>query len=87
MSFDVTAAGVNFVDLSRARGTFAGGRRPPYLAGIEGAGEVVAVGEGVCGVEIGARVVGVGDGAFAEYMVLPAAGAVPVPAPLSPSRA
>lgn len=76
----VTAAGVNFVDISQARGTFAGGPRPPYPAGIEGAGEVTAVGEGVTGLEPGAHVVGVGVGAFAEYMVLPAAGAVPVPA-------
>ncbi|MDT4913458.1 MAG: NADPH:quinone reductase, partial [Pseudonocardiales bacterium] len=36
----VTAAGVNFVDISQARGTFGGGPQPPYLAGIEGAGEV-----------------------------------------------
>src|SRR4051812_37293995 len=78
----VTAAGVNFVDISQSRGTFAGGPRPPYLAGIEGAGEVAAVGEGVTGLEPGAHVVGVGigGGAFAEYMVLPAAAAVPVPA-------
>ncbi|HEY0537181.1 MAG TPA: NADPH:quinone oxidoreductase family protein [Actinoallomurus sp.] len=76
----VTAAGVNFVDISQARGTFAGGPQPPYLAGIEGAGEVTAVGEGVTDLEPGAHVVGVGGGAFAEYMVLPAAGAVPVPA-------
>jgi NADPH2:quinone reductase len=77
----VTAAGVNFVDVSQARGTFAGGPQPPYLAGIEGAGEVTAVGEGVTDVEPGAHVVGVGitGGAFAEYMVLPAAAAVPVP--------
>ena len=78
----VTAAGVNFVDISQARGTFAGGPQPPYLAGIEGAGEVTAVGEGVTGLEPGAHVIGVGirGGAFAEYMVLPAAAAVPVPA-------
>jgi NADPH2:quinone reductase len=78
----VAAAGVNFVDVSQSRGAFAGGPRPPYLAGIEGAGEVVAVGEGVSAVEPGAHVIGVGilGGAFAEYMVLPAAGAVPVPA-------
>jgi NADPH2:quinone reductase len=77
----VTAAGVNFVDISQARGTFAGGAQPPYLAGIEGAGEVVAVGEGVTGVEPGAHVVGVGikGGAFAEYMALPAVAALPVP--------
>ncbi|WP_244298840.1 alcohol dehydrogenase catalytic domain-containing protein [Micromonospora cremea] len=78
----VAAAGVNFVDISQSRGTFAGGPQPPYLAGIEGAGEVVALGQGVSGVELGAHVIGVGirGGAFAEYMVLPAAGAVPVPA-------
>jgi NADPH2:quinone reductase len=77
----VTAAGVNYVDVSQARGTFAGGPRPPYLAGIEAAGGVVALGEGVVGPEPGAHVVGVaiGGGAFAEYLALPAAGAVPVP--------
>ena len=79
----VTAAGVNFADVSRACGTFGDGPRPPYLAGFEAAGEVVAVGEtaeGVSGPEPGASVVGVGDGAFAEYVVLPAAAAMPVPA-------
>ncbi len=76
----VAAAGVNFADLSRARGTFRGGPQPPYLAGFEAAGEVVALGEAVTGPGPGAVVVGVGDGAFAEYMVLPAAGATPVPA-------
>jgi NADPH2:quinone reductase len=78
----VTAAGVNFVDISQARGTFAGGPQPPYLAGIEGAGEVIAVGEGVTDPEIGAHVIGVSvsGGAFAEYLVLPAAAAVPMPA-------
>jgi NADPH:quinone reductase len=52
------------------------------LAGIEGAGEVTAVGEGVTNLEPGAHVIGVGigGGAFAEYMVLPAAAAVSVPA-------
>jgi NADPH2:quinone reductase len=78
----VTAAGINFVDISQARGTFAGGPQPPYVAGIEGAGEVVALGEGVTGLELGTHVIGVsiGGGAFAEYLVLPARAAVPVPA-------
>lgn len=77
----VTAAGVNFLDISQSRGASAGGPQPPYLAGIEGVGEVVAVGDGVSGVEPGAHVIGVGiaGGAFAEYMVLPAMGALPVP--------
>src|SRR4051794_4824845 len=75
----VTAAGVNFADISKAHGTFLDGPRPPYLAGFEAAGEIVAVGEAVTGPQPGARVVGVGNGAFAEYMVLPAAAAMPVP--------
>jgi len=78
----VTAAGVNFVDISQAQGGFAGGPQPPYVAGIEAAGEVTAVGAGVTGTAPGAHVVGVAvsGGAFAEYMLLPAAGALPVPA-------
>jgi NADPH2:quinone reductase len=77
----VIAAGVNFVDISQAYGAFAGGPRPPYVAGIEAAGEVVAVGDGVTEVQPGAHVIGAGitGGAFAEYMVLSAAAALPVP--------
>ena len=78
----VTAAGVNFVDISQAHGTFPGGPQPPYLAGFEAAGEIAAMGEAVTGLEPGARVIGagIGCGAFAEYTVLPAAAAMPVPA-------
>jgi NADPH:quinone reductase len=78
----VAAAGVNFVDISQARGMFPGGPRPPYLAGLEAAGEIVTTGEAVSGLEPGAHVIGagIGGGAFAEYMVLAAAAAVPVPA-------
>ncbi|WP_433711490.1 zinc-binding dehydrogenase [Nocardia sp. CA-084685] len=83
----VDAAGVNFADISRAYGTFLGGPQPPYLAGFEAAGEVVAVGEAVTGPQLGARVIGVGDGAFAEYMLLPAAAAVPVPVDWSAEQA
>jgi NADPH2:quinone reductase len=78
----VTAAGINFVDISQARGTFAGGPQPPYLAGIEAAGEVAAVGDGVTDLDPGAHVIAVsiGGGAFAEYVVVPAAAAVHIPA-------
>src|SRR6185437_9959521 len=78
----VTAAGVNFGDISQAYGTFLGGPQPPYLAGFEAAGEIVAVGEAVTGLEPGARVIGagLGCGAFAEYTALPAAAMLPVPA-------
>ncbi|GAA1595188.1 zinc-binding dehydrogenase [Kribbella hippodromi] len=78
----VTAAGLNFVDLSQAYGSFANGPQPPYIAGIEAAGEIVGLGEGVTGFEPGQHVVGVSItcGAFAEYLALPAVAAVPVPA-------
>lgn len=78
----VTAAGVNFVDISQACGTFAGGPQPPYVAGIEAAGYVADVGEDVTDLEPGDHVIGVSiaGGAFAEYMLLHAAAAVRVPA-------
>lgn len=77
----VTAAGVNYGDLMLAHGTYPGGPQPPFVGGFEAAGEVVAVGEGVTSPEVGAHVTGVsmGGGAFAEYMVVFAAAAMPVP--------
>jgi NADPH2:quinone reductase len=86
----VSAAGINFADLSQAYGTFAHGPQPPYLPGFEAAGQVTAVGEGVTGLAPGAQVVGtnvVGLGAFAESMVLPAVAALPVPAGWSDEQA
>ncbi|MCP2324264.1 NADPH2:quinone reductase [Hamadaea flava] len=78
----VTAAGINFADLSQAYGAFANGPQPPYLAGFEAAGQVVAVGSAVIGLTPGTHVVGTnvfGLGAFAEYMSLPAGAVLPVP--------
>jgi NADPH2:quinone reductase len=51
----------------------------PYVAGFEGAGEVVAVGDDVDAGLVGARVIGTGPGAFAEYMVMAADGVALVP--------
>jgi NADPH2:quinone reductase len=83
----VAAAGVNFVDIARARGTFGDNPTPPFVAGFEAAGEVVAVGDAVAAPALGATVVGAGAGAFAEYMVVPAAAAVPVPTGWSAQQA
>ncbi|MEU1210843.1 NADPH:quinone oxidoreductase family protein [Nocardia sp. NPDC005825] len=83
----VAAAGINFADLSKSHGTFRDGPQPPYVAGFEAAGEVVALGESVTGPAPGARVVGIGAGAFADYMLLPAAAAVPVPHGWTPQQA
>jgi len=83
----VAAAGVNFVDVVRAHGAFGTNPQPPFVAGFEAAGEVVAVGEGVTHLRRGALVVCAGPGAFAELMIASAVSAMPVPAGWSPEEA
>jgi NADPH2:quinone reductase len=75
----VTAAGVNFADVMQTRGTYVGGPQAPYIAGFEAAGVIVALGDGVTGLDMGSHVIGTGYGAFAEYMALPAAALTSVP--------
>ena len=76
----VIAAGLNFADVMRAHGSYHDGPKPPFIAGFEAAGEVVALGEGVTGIDVGQHFLGVGYGAFADYMVMSADGLVPIPA-------
>ena len=52
-------------------------------AGIEGAGEVFALGSGVTNLAIGQRVMGRCAAAFSEYAVMDAREALPVPAGLT----
>lgn len=76
----VGAAGVNFADVMQTHGTYGGGPQAPYVAGFEAAGEIVGVGPDVENpLPLGAHVVGTGQGAFAQYMTMPAAGVLPVP--------
>jgi NADPH2:quinone reductase len=73
------AAGVNMIDVQQRSGAYAGVELP-YTPGTEGAGEVVATGEGVEGLAPGARVAfAVVPGAYAELVTVPAERAVPVP--------
>src|SRR6185503_7892613 len=52
----------------------------PCVLGVEAAGVVDAIGEGVTGLEPSAQVVFAGvQGAYAEYVLVPAARLVPVP--------
>lgn len=76
----VTSAGLNFADVMRAHGLYYGGPKPPFIAGFEATGEIVALGAGVERAEIGQHVIGIGNGAFAEYMLMPAIGLAPIPA-------
>lgn len=84
----VGAAGVNFADVMQSRGTYGGGPTPPYVAGFEAAGEIVGVGPEVKEpFPAGTHVVGTGPGAFAEYMVMPHHGVLPVPSGWSDAAA
>jgi NADPH2:quinone reductase len=54
----------------------------PFTPGVEMCGEVDALGEGVTGIEAGARVISpaaLPGGAFAQYAVVPAEGVLPAP--------
>ncbi|KPC66221.1 NADPH:quinone oxidoreductase family protein [Streptomyces chattanoogensis] len=84
----VGAAGVNFADVMQTHGTYGGGPQAPYVAGFEAAGEIVGVGPDVENpLPLGTHVVGAGPGAFAQYMTMPAAGVLPVPARWSDAAA
>lgn len=75
---DVAFAGVNFRDIYERRGGY--GPPPPVIAGIEGTGGVVALGEGVSEATDGDRVAwNNAQGSYAEQVVVPAARSVPVP--------
>ena len=75
---EVAAAGVNFIDTYRRSGVY---KQPvPYVPGSEGAGTVVAVGEGVTEFAVGEHVAWhEGPGSYAERVAVPAGHAVPVP--------
>jgi NADPH:quinone reductase len=74
----VAAAGVNFIDIYRRSGVY---RQPvPYVPGSEGAGTVVAVGEGVHEFAAGDHVAwSEGPGSYAELVAVAARNVVPVP--------
>ncbi|QRV13763.1 NADPH:quinone oxidoreductase family protein [Haloterrigena salifodinae] len=77
---EVEAAGINFADIMQRRGVYPDGPDAPYVPGMEAAGTVDAVGEGVDDVSEGDRVVAMLDtGGYAEYATANAAMLFPVP--------
>src|ERR687889_1749833 len=67
----LAASGVNFIDTYQRTGLYP--RETPFTLGLEGAGEVEAVGEGVEEISEGDYVAFAGvPGAYAEYIVAPA---------------
>jgi NADPH2:quinone reductase len=77
----VAASGVNFMDVGQRAGRRSG-QPLPFTPGGEASGTVESVGEGVTGVKPGDRVMyAMGpNGTYAEFVAVPAALLVPVPA-------
>jgi NADPH2:quinone reductase len=74
------AAGVNFIDTYFRMGMYPSPVGLPFVAGNEGAGEVVAVGPGVTDIKVGDRVAYVTAlGCYAEERLAPADRAVKLP--------
>jgi NADPH2:quinone reductase len=74
---EVSAAGVNFMDVGIRQGTL---ETPlPHVLGVEGAGRIAAVGEGV-DLQPGQRVAwAYAPGSYADRVIMPATSAVPIP--------
>jgi len=82
----VEAAGVNFIDVYHRTGLYP--VDPPFTPGMEGAGVVDAVGEGADPSLRGRRVAyAMQRGSYAQYHVVPADKAVPVPEGVSAREA
>ncbi len=76
----IAACGLNFADLLMQKGTYQDTPEPPFTLGMEVAGTVDALGDGVEGMSIGDRVaVFGGSGGLAEYGCFDATRAVGLP--------
>ncbi|AIA25177.2 alcohol dehydrogenase [Kosakonia sacchari] len=85
---DVSAAGLNFADIYRRQGRYPLAGNAPWVAGYEGAGQVIAVGSGVNGWQPGDRV-GFADVplAHASHIVVAQEHAIRLPDWLSEAQA
>ncbi|MCO5171366.1 MAG: zinc-binding dehydrogenase [Planctomycetes bacterium] len=84
----VEAAGVNFADVVARQGLYLDAPPVPFVPGYEVAGRVDALGPGVEGPPVGARVLALTRfGGYSSKVCIPAAQAVEVPEALSPTAA
>ncbi len=84
----VACAGINFMDIHTRQGKYARSLtypvRLPCTLGMEGAGVVVAVGEGVSHLAVGDRVAWcIAWGAYAEYALVPAEKVAQIPSAIA----
>lgn len=84
----LAARGVQFVDVLMIAGKYQTKPDLPFIPGSEGAGEVVAVGDGITEFSVGDAVMTRhSPGAFAEMATIPAKMALPVPGTMSLEQA
>ena len=77
---EIAFAGVNFMDIGVRQGMAWTEMPNPKILGVEGAGRVLARGDGVADFEPGQRVAWVyAPGSYAERIIMPATALVPVP--------
>jgi NADPH2:quinone reductase len=82
-----TAIGLNFIDVYQRSGLYPQSSFP-FIPGMEGAGVVTAVGEGVRDLKVGRRVAYAGPAsAYAEQRLIPADRVVKIPAGISDETA
>ncbi|MEQ9566274.1 MAG: quinone oxidoreductase, partial [Pseudomonadales bacterium] len=75
---NVEAAGLNFIDTYHRSGLYP--QNLPFTPGLEGAGTIAAVGEGVTELKVGDRIGWAGVlGTYAERHLIPADKAIPIP--------
>jgi len=80
----VAAAGVNRPDVLQRRGRYAPPAGASSIPGLEVAGEIVGVGDGVDAIALGSRVCAlVAGGGYAQYAVAPYGQCLPVPPSLN----
>ncbi len=75
----VRAAGINFADTLFRQGQYLMQPKLPDTPGLEGSGEIEAVGAGVTNLKVGQRVAALGSKMYAEYALAPAAQVIPLP--------
>ena len=84
----VEAAGINRPDVMQRQGKYPPPEGASPIMGLEVAGEVVAIGEGVEGFALGEKVTALANGGgYAEYCAVPASQALPWPKTYDATRA
>jgi NADPH2:quinone reductase len=84
----VAVAGVNFMDIGVRQGMAWNEMPNPKILGVDGAGRVLALGDGVQGFTLGQRVAWVyAPGSYAEKIAIPAESLVPIPDGISDQTA